>query len=139
MENDASDSLMHLVFLATDHAILTVREGVQLLPALFIDMGGETKLERFVAETLEESVERAKEAASMLPSGAVRYVLTYDGALTLDGERFDAVLIEAGERSSPEAQLFAQRYRPRRGFLRGFKTIGNLAFTGKTANRIGTN
>jgi hypothetical protein len=126
---------MDLVFPTLDHAIESVRDGGPLIPFLITEANGQRKLERFVAGTLEESLSRAEAAAAALPGSASAYGIAHDGFITVEGERFDAVLVEAAERSSSEALLFAQRYRPKK-FLRKLATIDNAALIGDAPNRL---
>ena len=126
---------MEVVFFALDHGIDSVREGGALIPFLITDVAGERKLERFVANRLEESLSRAQEAAQALPRSASAYALAHDGFVTIEGERMDAILVEAAERSSAQALVFAQRYRSKK-FFRKFASIGNAVMIGDGPNRL---
>lgn len=126
-EIDASDALMEVVFAALDHGIDSVRKGGPLIPFV-LEQGEEGRsLSRFAAERLEEGVEQARTHASA--SGGDLVAVAWDGYLTVDGERSDAVFVEAQERGAPTSLVFAQRYRPG-GRLRGFGAVGNPAFAG---------
>ncbi|WP_091336873.1 hypothetical protein [Micromonospora rhizosphaerae] len=52
--------------------------------------------------------------------------LAWDGYLTLDGQRRDAVFVRAHEGGQPSAALFAQRYAP----AAPFDELGNSVFLG---------
>ena len=73
--------------------------------------------------TLEEITKMARAAINTLPETSSTYAFAYDGYLTLDGERTDAMFVEAGERGGDGPFVFAQRYRPKR-FLRPAKAVG---------------
>ena len=72
-------------------------------PVLVAEVDGESKLERFVADTLEESLSRANAYAQALPGSASAYVIAHDGFVTIEGKRSDAILVEAAERTSAQA------------------------------------
>lgn len=131
-----TDSLMELAFLALDHGIESVRDGGPLTPFLVAEIDGERKLERFDADTLEEALGRAETAADALPFSAAAYAVAHDGFVTVEGERTDAILVEAAERASERALVFAQRYRPKK-LLRKATPIGNAALVGDAPNRLG--
>jgi nucleotide-binding universal stress UspA family protein len=123
----ASEELVDVVFAALDHGIDSVRDGGALVPFVLAEDADGRSLTRFAASTLEESQAQARQHAEA--SGAARVALAFDGYLTIDGERSDAILVEAQERGTDASVVFAQRYRPG-GRLRKFSTVGNAAFTG---------
>jgi hypothetical protein len=61
------------------------------------------------------------------------YAFAFDGFITVEGTRTDAILVEASERNRPAAMRMAQRYSPK-NLLRRFQTIGNPAFVGECAS-----
>jgi len=126
-EVPASEELIELVFAALDHGIDSVREGGPLIPFVLAESAEGRDLTRFASETLEEGHAQARRHAGS--SGADRVAVAYDGYLTVEGERSDAVFVEAQERGTEASVVFAQRYRPG-GRLRRFSTIGNAAFAG---------
>src|ERR1051326_8768995 len=83
-----SDSLMALVFLALDHGIESIRGGGSLIPFLIAEADGRRKLDRFVANTLEESLALAQATAHALPSVVSAYAIAYDGFSTVSGQRY---------------------------------------------------
>lgn len=125
-EIPASDELMELVFAALDHGIDSVSEGGPLMPFVLADVDEGRTLTRFAAERLEEGVAQARSQARESPE-AKRIAVAYDGYLTVEGERSDAVFVEAQERGAASSVVFAQRYRPG-GRFRKLSTIGNAAF-----------
>ena len=128
-EIPASDELMDLVFAALDHGIDSVSEGGPLIPfALAVGSEGRA-LTRYAAEALEDGVAQARDHARENPELNL-VAIAYDGYLTIEGERSDAIFVEGQERSAAASVVFAQRYRPG-GRLRKFTTIGNPAFVGE--------
>jgi hypothetical protein len=126
-EIPASEELMELAFLALDHGIASVTEGGPLIPFALTENGEGRQLARFAAETLEEGQAHARQ--HVRASDALRVAIAYDGYLTIDDERTDAIFVEAQERGQSGSVSFAQRYRPA-GRFKKFATIGNAAFVG---------
>ena len=127
-ETGASDELIEVVFAALDHGIGSVSiSGGPLIPFTLTEDGAGRHLARFVAETLEESLIQAR--TQVAASDADRVAIAHDGYLTVEGERSDAIFVEAQDRGSPSCLVFAQRYRPG-GRLRKLSRIGNPALTG---------
>ena len=114
---------MELVFVALDHGIESVADGGPLIPFAVIADGRE--LVRFAAETLEDGHAQARQ--HVRSGDALRVAIAHDGYLTVEGERSDAVLVEAEERGQGTSLVFAQRYRPG-GRFKKFATVGNAAF-----------
>jgi hypothetical protein len=72
-----------------------------------------------------------RRAVANAPPEVCKVAMAYDGYVTLEGTKYDAVFVEAGERGGASGVVFVQRYRPK-GFLRAFSTIGNPAYIGDT-------
>jgi hypothetical protein len=130
-EITASEALVDLAFFALDHAVESVTSEGPLIPfALVEDEARDRRLERFMAGTLEEAQEEARQ--HVRAASAPRVAIAYDGYLTVDGERSDAVFVEAQESGDASGLILAQRYRPG-GRLRKFSTVGNPAFVGESS------
>lgn len=80
--------------------------------------------------------ELRKALVETCPSAA-RYVLAYDGFLTTDGVKNDAVVLEAGDRGNSVAFLFAHRYRldPKSNAV---ELIGGPEFIGNAPSALGS-
>lgn len=126
----ADEALTDLAFLALDHGIESIKDGSgPLIPFTITEPPpGGRNLQRHVSDTLEEAQTGAREALRR-DTDAVRAALAYDGYITVDGERSDAIIVEAYERGQEHGVIYAQRYQPAR-LLRKFSTIGNTAFLG---------
>ena len=122
-----SDALTELVFPTLDHAIDSVSGGSPLIPFLFIERSDGRALQRFASDTLQESQAAMREAVAQLDRDVTAYAMAYDGYLTLEGKRCDAILSEAAERGAPSGVCFAQRYQPKKGLFGKFKTVGDAA------------
>ena len=127
-EISASDELMNLAFFALDHGVESVKEGGPLVPFAVIENADGRSLSRFVAETLEEGQEQARRHVRA-SADAVLAAVVWDGYAKIEGERTDAILVEAHERGEPASVILLQRYRPG-GRLKKFSTIGNPAIAG---------
>jgi hypothetical protein len=128
-EIHASDELVELAFAALDHGIESVRDGGGPLVPFTLSEGPDGRqLTRFAAELLEEGQEEARRHVREA-AGAERVALAVDGYLSVEGERSDAILVEAQERGMTTCLVFAQRYKPA-GRLSAFESVGNAGFVG---------
>jgi hypothetical protein len=105
---------------------------------------GKRKLDRYVSEAkvggsegwvLEESLAQARLAVSKLPSSVTAYAIVHDGYITIQGTKYDAILVEASERGRTGAVLMAQRYIPKTA-QQIFQRIGNPALLGEDESRL---
>ncbi len=126
-----SEEFADLMFLALDHGVESVKaSGGPLIPFIVVEQDGKRELHRFATELLEEGQQQARAAISALPASATAYALAYDGYITVDGKKFDAILVEASERGREAGVQMAQRYTPKK-VLRSFQTVGNPALLGE--------
>jgi hypothetical protein len=103
--------LLPLVFAAVDHAIESVaHSGGPLIAFALVAEGDQVTLHRFVDETLEGGVERAREFLREADANVTFVALAYDGYLTCDGVRTDAIYVAAQEAGKHNSDLFAQPY-----------------------------
>lgn len=126
-----SKELLEVTFFALDHAVESLRAGGPLVPFVIVETASGRKLARFVAETLEGSIEQARRCLRGR-TDVPRAELAYDGYFTLDGTRYDAVLVEAHEAGLAAPIMLCQRYEPKRRF-RPLRTIGNPGDAGEAA------
>ena len=122
-----SEALIELAFLALDHAIDSVSEGGSLIPFLFIERSDGRELQRFASGTLEEGQAAMREAVAELDERATAYAMAYDGCMTFEGKKWDAILSEAAEHGAPSGVFFVQRYQPKKGLFGKSKAVGNAA------------
>ncbi len=127
---DPSQSLGDLIFLAIDHGIDSIREGGSLVPFTMIEVDGKRTLSRFVAEPYEKAVGEARAAIKKMPPKSNLYVLAYDGFITVEGKKYDAIIVHGAERGKGNAYLLAQRYLSARNG-KPLEPIGNSAFIGR--------
>ena len=122
-----SEDLFQLVYAALDRAVHSVAEGGPLAPFFIVEGSHGRKLRRFASDTLEEGQAAMREAVAKLGRGVSAYAMAYDGYMTFEGKKWDAILSEAAERGAPAGVFFAQRYQPKKGAFGRFKRVGNAA------------
>ena len=131
--------LNDLMFKALDHAVFSIKDnGEALIPfSLTEDSSGQRTLTRHVAERIEVGVEEGKKHIESSKDQIERYALAYDGYLTVDGLRWEALFVEAGDKLGAFGVLLCQRYQRKKGwFKNGIEPVGNPALVGKPSSRI---
>lgn len=128
--DQADKKLVDLMFFGLDHGI----EGIKingkgpLIPFIILVVNGEKQMKRFVADKLEDGLnEGIKYLKEEKESESA--IVVYDGYLTIEGKKLDAVITKGFDRKDEIGYLIGQRYSTRK-FLRGFKLIGNPTFVG---------
>ena len=120
---EPSQGLMEFALFALDHATESVvPSGGPLVPFSLVDVGGERKLTRFAGD-LEQGQASAREAIRT-SVGLRMAAIAWDGYLTVEGNRSDAVFVEASEADNSESVILAQRYS-------ASARIGNAAMVGR--------
>jgi hypothetical protein len=120
----------HLASLALKHGIESIRDaGGPLIPFVIVEKAEGRTIQRFMAETLEESLQQACEFVRDRLDEFDRAVIAYDGVVTVNGERKDAILVLAYGKGQPTTHLFAQPYTPKR-FLNRVKASGEPLYLG---------
>ena len=97
------------------HAIWCVEDGETLIPILaYSTADGERQMERLLLnDDLAASVNLGKEKLGTNPMSADHAVLLYDGRITLEGEKKDAILLEMRSYVSPGSEaMMAVPYTP---------------------------
>ena len=107
------------MFKALDHAISSVSGGEDLIPFVLT----EKNIQRFMDKTLEESVKHAEEYITTLKNEPM-VALAYDGLITVEGIKYEAVCVKAYAKDEDKGMFIAQRYQPKK-FFKKFATIGN--------------
>jgi hypothetical protein len=119
------DGLMEFALFALDHALASVvASGGPLVPFCLIDVGGEQTIRRFVGD-LESGQERAR-AAVREAAEVNRAAVAWDGYVTVEGVRSDAVLVEASA-SGSDSVTVAHRYGRKGRIRKDIEQIGNAA------------
>lgn len=94
------------------HAIWSLSQGEQLVPLLGFARDDKVRdMTRLEADTLEQAVEHGMAWLETNPDGVKRAVLVYDGYLTTQEGRRDALLIEARDYEAGSGFSMAVPYR----------------------------
>lgn len=106
-----SSDLVDFAVDGLDHAAESViASGGPLTPFCRTEgVDGRRQQTRCVAETLEEGLEAAREKVRQ-STGMQWALVAWDGYLTLDGTRTDAVFVEASDAGNSQSIILAQRY-----------------------------
>jgi hypothetical protein len=132
-----SKRLADIAFFALDHGIYSIQDGAEpLIPFVISEQAdSKRKLSRYMADRLEESVAQARLAVSQLPSDVTAYAVAHDGYVTIEGTKYDAILVEASERGRTTAVIMAQRYIPKTA-QQSFQRVGNPAMLREEQSRL---
>jgi hypothetical protein len=131
--------LNDLMFKALDHAVFSIEDnGETLIPfSLTEDAAGQRTLTRYVADRIELGVEEGKKKIEAAKETVERYAFAYDGFLTIGGNRWEGLFVEAGDKVAATGVLLCQRYKRKKGwFKKGIEPIGNPALVGNPPSRI---
>jgi hypothetical protein len=130
--------LNDLMFQALDHAVASIGDsGGPLTPFSMCDeVCGKKTLTRYAAERLEESVAQGKQRIEEAKADLLRYAFAWDGFVTIEGKKWDAILVEAGDKVAETGILLCQRYQKKGFFRKGVEPVGNPALIGKPPSRI---
>ena len=112
--DQADKKLVELMFFGLDHGVESVKVNGKgpLIPFIVLEKNGSKQLKRFVADKLEDGL---NEAITFLKTEkeADFAVLVYDGYLTNDGQKFDAVIVKGFDRKDELGYYFGQDIHPR--------------------------
>ncbi len=137
MEDNNEILLNDITFLALDHGIESISDVDEPLIAFSIteDEENNRDLKRFVTERIEDGVLEAQNYISTNKEFISRYAISWDGFVTIQNVKYDAIIVEAGDKTG-QAQTLCQRYK-RKGLLKKkLNTIGNAALIEKPKSRL---
>lgn len=128
--NNADKKLVDLMFVGLDHGIESIKVSGKgpLIPFVMLETTGQRNLKRYVAEKLEDGLNEALKDVQN-DKDCDFAILVYDGYLTIDGQKYDAVIVKGFDRKDKIGYQIGQRYEPSK-FLKSFKLIGNAAYIG---------
>lgn len=112
---EPNEALADLAMLGLEHGVSSVEEGGPLVPFVLEENAKGRNLKRFAAEMLEDSVAQARTYAASRRGKADRVAVAWDGYITLEGAKSDAIFVQAFEAGDPVSFLFVQRYKPADG------------------------
>jgi len=140
MSESSSDEVMlnDLLFLVFDHAVASIKDsGGPLIPFSIVeDAVGAKVLTRYAADRLEESEAQGKKKIEEAKKSIVRYALAWDGFVTIKGKKWDAILVEAGDKVCESGLLLCQRYEKKELTQNSMELVGNPCLLEKPPSRI---
>jgi hypothetical protein len=125
---DGDESRNDLLTEAIETAAASLSAGAEPVPLLITDRWGDRQVQQFPDAGLPGAKAALGEfvrAAAGDESCALVYV-------ALNGDDQPAIVVERGQAGRREADVFMQRFRRRRGWLHGFKLIGEPKHVGAT-------
>ena len=137
LQQDAHD-LAELAVFALNHAFRSIADGEgMLVPFVMTDTEHEGRsLHRFVADSMEQSRERARDWVGEAGPSVSRYAFAWDGYVKVDDIKWDAVFVEAGDRVLPHGMLLCQRYRAQNGNGGPRQIVGEPMLVEKPESRL---
>lgn len=134
--NQTDPKFMDFMFTGLDHGKNSIKDGSgPLIPFVMTSLNGEKKLSRFIADSYEDSLMNASEYIMHLNPVPDYALLAFDGFITMEGKKYDAVMVKAYNKTLDESFVFAQRFIPKND-NQEFESIGNAAFIGKEQNLL---
>jgi hypothetical protein len=134
-ELDENPKLLKLMLFALNEGCKElVRTGKQT-PLAVIETSSDQFMQGFKNERLELGYEEARQALLTAPSDAERYALAWAGYVTLQGVRYETVMVAGGERGKARGVMMGQRYKQQLPEVR-FQPIGNPTILGPGDNLL---
>lgn len=112
MEDENEVKTNGLAFTALDHAMSSIVDPKgQFIPfCITEDNDGKRNLQRFITEKIEQGHEQAKSHIEKNKNNIIRYAIAWDGYVTIESKKWEAILIESGDKYKDNGNLFCQRY-----------------------------
>lgn len=133
--NNQNPKFMDFVFNGLDYGVYSISDGGgPLVPYLMTQIGDKKELKRFVTEKYEEGISTAEITLGELSPKPDFALIAFDGFITWEEKKYDAIFIKAYDKTQDEGFEFCQRYVPKTDGSDGIEPIGNSTFIGKTTN-----
>lgn len=136
MENEDKQNVEFndLVFSALDHGLNSIQDIKDpLIPfVMIVNINGDKELHRLMTERLEDGPVKARELVRESKSKIEMYAIAWDGYVTAEGKKWDAILVEGASRKAEKGWLLAQRYESAGLFKRKKRKVGNPILLEKT-------
>ena len=139
METTPEEELLNdITFMAIDHGMESIKDdAAPLIPfAIYFENKGEKKIERFLTERLEDGPDKAKERIDSLCGSISRFAIAWDGYVTIEGKKWDAIIVESGSSDLDSGYLMCQRYERKGLFKKKNLPHGNPALMEKPKSRL---
>jgi hypothetical protein len=134
-ELDDNPKLFKLMLYALNEVCNKIARIGEQTPLAVIDTPSGQFIQGFKSERLEMGYEEARQALLAAPSEAVRYALAWVGYVTLQGVRYETVIVGGGERGKARGATMGQRYKQGLPEIR-FQPIGNPTILGPGDNLL---
>jgi hypothetical protein len=133
-----AQELAELAVFALNHALRSIEDSEgMMVPFVMTDNEAEGRsLHRFVADSMDESRQRAGDWVGDADMSVSRYAFAWDGYVRMDDIKWDAVFVEAGDRVLPHGMLLCQRYRSQNGDTGARHVVGEPMLIDKPASRL---
>jgi hypothetical protein len=128
--DDINPRLEDLVYAGLEHGFNEVKDGDPLIPFAITDQGGEPKIHRFPPKDFSQMdvcIAKGLDIVSKLEPKPDFAVFVYEGYVTLDGTKSDAIIAKGYDKTMEVGVVLVQRYKPK-AFLRKAKEIGNVIY-----------
>lgn len=131
---DASEELTSKLLSALDHAVQLKKDGIDpMMPFVFVYSDNNGRLKSFVGDTPEYADKMFER--TIMEENPDFAIYGYDGYLTFDGNKNDAILLKAYQKTDDVIYLVGQRFIPKSDHI-DCKMIGNPAFLGTEPNNF---
>ncbi len=132
--NEAKEGLVELMFKGLDHGIGSIQDSEGLLIAFSLfQRNGEIKIVRFVTDKVEEGPIQAQKHLQKMDEKPDFAIIAYEGIVTIENEKFDAVIVEGFDKNDADGYVLAQRFK-RKTADSTFEAIGNAGYFGNCEN-----
>jgi hypothetical protein len=132
-------SVVGFIELALNDAVETIKSGLDPIIPFAMTWDSELKqaLQRCVSDDYNKAVQMAHDHVRNSTDALTAYCVAWSGYVTMEGTKYDAVLVEAAERSGEKAVLMAMRYTPA-SQTSAYKEVGNVSLLEYRDNLIGS-
>ena len=132
--NEAKESLIELMFKGLDHGIGSIQdsEGVLIAFSIF-EENNELKIVRFVTDKIEDGPIQAQKHLEKMDKKPDLAIIAYEGIVSIENEKFDAVIVEGFDQDDTDGYVLAQRFKRKTADSK-FEAIGNAGFFGNCEN-----
>ena len=134
--NNQNPNFLEFMFQGLDHGIDSIKEsGGPLTPYIMTLTDDKKDMKRFVTEMYEDGIIEAEKVLIDMEEKPEFALLAFDGFINWEGQKYDAIIVRAYDKTQSECFEFCQRYRSKEN-EKGIEAIGNSAFLGKSKNII---
>ncbi|MBS1581193.1 MAG: hypothetical protein JST66_03235 [Bacteroidetes bacterium] len=132
--SDLDERFMAFMLKGLEHGIASIRgNGGPLIPFVLSQAGDKKDLTHFATDRYEDGPRMAEQHLKRSSPAPDLALIAFDGYLTWEGKKYDAVVVRAFAKGPTKAAVFAQRYVPNASG-NGIETVGNVALIGREPN-----